>query len=226
MEDKNHKIKLKENIKISDLMAWEIEIDAIIFRDEFNYYLEKFKKDKSEKILVLDKMFSDKILVFVFIILQIYVEYFLHQNMRRIISLEFKNIDELKYKKWIKNEYRHISDKKTNKGKLFIFLEYFLLDSNPEAITIKEEIESVFNEITQIRNLLVHGHKISLGGNVDGSYEVSKTRGYLDGVVLMEIIENVNNLGKNWNKLLDLILDKCKTLERVDDFKFNSLNYE
>lgn len=207
-----HKITLKEEIKMNDSVVWELEVDAIIFRDEFNYYLEKFKKDKSEKTLV-----------FIFIILQIYVEYFLHQNMRRVISLEFKHSDKSKYKEWIKakNEKLNISKKLSH------FIQYFLLENNNKVIAIKKEIETIFKEITDIRNLLVHGHKISLAGNVDSSYiEVSRTRGYLDKDVLIKVIANINQLGKNWNDLLDLILNECKALKRIDDFKFSNLDYK
>lgn len=215
----NHKITLEETINIHEEIAWELEMDAVIFRDEFNYYLEKFKKDKS------GKMISDKILVFVFIMLQIYVEYFLHQNMRRVIKLEFENTksNELKYKEWIelKNEKLSISKKIPR------FIQCFSLESDDKVIAIKKEIEIIFKEITDIRNLLVHGHKIYLAGNADSSHiEVSETRGYLDETVLIEIIEDVNNLGKNWNKLLDIVFDKCKALKKIDDFKFNNLDYK
>lgn len=207
-----HKIILKEKIKIKDSMAWELEVDAIIFRDEFNYYLEKFKKDGSEKTLV-----------FVFIMLQIYVEYFLHQNMRRVISLEFKHNDKSKYEEWTKEESERF---KVNK-KLSHFIQYFSLENNNEIIVVKEEIEIIFKEITDIRNLLVHGHKISLAGNTDSSdIEVSETRGYLDKDILIEVIANINQLGKNWNNLLDLILSECKALRKIDDFKFSNLDYK
>ena len=218
-----HKITLEETINIREEIAWELEMDAVIFRDEFNYYLEKFKKDKSEKIFESEKMISDKILVFVFIVLQIYVEYFLHQNMRRVVKLEFEHSERLKYEKWIKNEKLNI------KRKLSYFVKYFLLEKENEAILAKEEIEKIFKEITEIRNLLVHGHKISLAGNADSSHiEVSEARGYLDETVLIEIIEDVNNLGKNWNKLLDLVSSNCKALniKRIDDFKFDNLDYK
>ncbi|MCK4592840.1 hypothetical protein KAT63_05410 [Candidatus Parcubacteria bacterium] len=219
----DHKITLKENINIREEIAWELEMDAVIFRDEFNYYLEKFKKNKSEKILESDKIISDKILVFVFIMLQIYVEYFLHQNMRRVVKFEFEHSNKSKYEEWIKNEKLNI------KRKLSYFVKYFLLEKESEAILAKEEIEKIFKEITEIRNLLVHGHKISLAGNADGSYiEVSEARGYLDEDVLIEIIKNINNLGKNWNKLLDLVSSNCKSLniKIIGDFKFDNLDYK
>ena len=165
--------------------------------------------------------------------LQIYVEYFLHQNMRRVVRFEFEHSNKLKYKEWAGNEYKYISDKRTkkgvNKGKVSLFLKCFLLDNSSEAITIKEEIELVFNEITKIRNLLVHGHKISLTGNSNSSdMKKSKTKEYLNEDVLIEIIKNINNLGKNWNKLLDLASSNCKALntKRIGDFKFDSLDYK
>ena len=212
----DHKITLEETINIREEIAWELETDAVIFRNEFNYYLEKFKKDKSEHILI-----------FVFIMLQIYVEYFLHQNMRRVVKLEFENTKskELKYKKWIelKNEKLSIGKKISH------FIQCFSLESDDEVIDIIKEIEIIFKEITDIRNLLVHGHKIYLAGNADSSYiEVSEAKGYLDEDVLIEIIKNINNLGKNWNKLLDLASSNCKALntKRIGDFKFDSLDYK
>ena len=217
----DHKIAIGDKIKVNESIAWELEIDAIVFRDEFDYYLKKFETSKS------GGMVFDKMLVFVFMMLQIYIEYFLHQNMRRIISLEFKETDKNKYNNWIKNERRYIPDKKSDKGKLFLFLEYYSLDSDPKATKAKEEIEAVFNELAKIRNELVHGHKMSISGNADSSLiEVSETMGYLAKDVLVKIIERVNNLGENWNKLLDIVFDKCKALKKIDDFKFDSLDYK
>ena len=218
----DHKTTLKETINIREEITWELETDAVIFRNEFNYYLEKFKKDKSEHILI-----------FVFIMLQIYVEYFLHQNMRRVIRFEFEHNNKSKYEEWIKNEFQYIPDKKIKggikKGKISIFIEYFLLNSNHEATMTKEQIESVFNEITKIRNLFVHGHKISLSGNADSSHvEISKAKGYLTENMLKLIIKNVNLLGKNWDRLLDLALSNCKSLniKVIGDFKFDNLDYK
>ncbi|MEA2088744.1 MAG: hypothetical protein U9O55_02815 [Patescibacteria group bacterium] len=204
----DHKIILKENINICEETAWELETDAIIFRNEFNYYLKKFERDKSEHTLIL-----------IFIMLQIYIEYFLHQNMRHVIRLEFKRNNRSKYEEWIKNEKLNI------KRKLFYFVKYFLLEKKNEAILAKKEIEKIFKEITDIRNLLVHGHKISLAGSADSNHiEISKTKGYLTENILKLIIGKVNLLGKNWNKLLNLVLSNCKALKRIDDFKFDNLD--
>lgn len=208
----DHKITLKEVVNIRKEIAWELETDAVVFRNEFNYYLEKFKKDKSEHTLI-----------FVFIMLQIYVEYFLHQNMRRVVKFEFEHSDKSKYEEWIKNEELNI------KRKLSYFVKYFLLERENKASFAKEEIEKIFKEITDIRNLLVHGHKISLAGNADSSHiEISKAKGYLTKNILKLIIEKVNQLGKNWNGLLYLALNNCKSLsvKRIDDFKFNKLDYK
>lgn len=38
----DHKTTLKETINIREEITWELETDSVIFRDEFNYYLEKF----------------------------------------------------------------------------------------------------------------------------------------------------------------------------------------
>ena len=210
----NHKVTTEEIINIREEIAYELETDAIVFRNEFNYYLEKFKKDKSEHALI-----------FVFIILQIYVEYFLHQNMRRVVRFEFEHSNKLKYEKWIdiKNEKLNINKK------LSCFIQYFSLKNNDEVIVAKKKIREIFKEITGIRNLLVHGHKISLSRNADSSHiEISKIKGYLTENMLKFIIEDVNLLGKNWNKLLDLVCSNCKSLniKRIDDFKFDSLDYK
>ncbi|MDA2921787.1 hypothetical protein MYX07_00795 [Patescibacteria group bacterium AH-259-L07] len=208
-----HKFILKDELKIDDSIVWELEIDAIIFRNEFDRYLMQFRKDKSEKTLV-----------FVFIMLQIYLECFLHQNMRHIIGLEFKHRDELKYKKWIKNERLNIDDRKTEQGKLSLFIEYFSLENDPEVIVAKQVIERIFKKMTKIRNLLVHGHKISLAGNVDSSHiEVSEAGGYLNEDMLKEIFKDINQLGESWNKLLVSVLDKCRSLKKISDFKFDNL---
>ncbi|MCK5642327.1 MAG: hypothetical protein KAJ19_16085, partial [Gammaproteobacteria bacterium] len=58
--------------------------------------------------------------------------------------------------------------------------------------------------------------------------EISKAKGYLTENMLKLIIKNVNLLGKNWDRLLDLALSNCKSLniKVIGDFKFDNLDYK
>ena len=88
-------INLHDSIGVSDHIKAETEIDAIIYRQEFERHWEEYLKSKSESELIL-----------AFIFLQIYIEYFLHQNMRKIIELEFKPPRDAAHITWLSGEKR------------------------------------------------------------------------------------------------------------------------
>lgn len=206
---------LKENMNVSESVAWELTTDAVIFRAQFEKYRNQYVAQSIEE---------DHSIIFAFIFLQVYVEYFLHQNMRRVVTLEFRNTDQKKYQKWMDNERNFIEDKISRSGKLSMFVQFFFHNSLQKISTLKKSIENNFKEITDIRDLLVHGHDISISGNIDSSkIEVSHTRALLTPEELEETTGKANKLGECWNKLLEEIFDQSQSLGQVDDFKFEQL---
>lgn len=206
-----HKITVTETVKLKDNFTWELEVDAVVFRNEFEKYLHNSQTDNHA-------------IIFAFIFLQIYIEYCLHQNMRRIIRLEFKNTDSQKYQDWIEHEGDFIEDKASVRpGKLSHFIKCFFDANNNVVLNLKSKIEKIFKDVTSIRNRLVHGHKISVSGNSMGNRNISKTKALLTQGSLLNVIKNVNELGGIWNELLDSILSRCKALRSVNDFRFKNL---
>lgn len=200
-------------------VAWKIEKGEDIFRNEFEYYLEKYKNDKKIENLI-----------FVFITLQIYIENFLHYKMRTFIKLEF-NYNAEKIKNWEKEcEFKYINDKtnnkteKVNKGKLSWLISHVSLQNNEKVIQNKKVIEEKFEKITEIRNALIHGHEISTSGTSLNDNRInSETKEYLCDEKLEKIIKEINILGKNWNELMDIFLENAKALERGDMLYFNDI---
>lgn len=180
----------------------ETEIVAIIYRNEFEKYYHNFKENKSETDLI-----------FCFILLQIYIECLLHQNMRKVIELEFMPPRNSIYINWIKKERRFIPQKIDDFPTLFF---------SPVPANIQEMIKFIkndFNEISTIRNLFAHGHQITSTYYTTGK-NLSKARKLLTKSQLEISIKNINQIGITWNKLLDEIIIKCKSLNTISDFKF------
>lgn len=202
----------KESVVAKDSFVWKLEVDAIIFRNELAHYMKRYLNDGSEKTLI-----------FVFIMLQIYLESFLHQNMRRITTHEFKNSKEDKYKKWInpKFEKRYIEEK------LPIFLKNFSLGEDDNTRRLTEEILNSFGKISKIRNLLIHGHEVSISGNADSSnIEISEARGLLSKHTFKEVVDGVNLLGERWNKILEQVQSQCVALNSTEDYKFKEISID
>ncbi len=197
---------MSEEIKILDTCQTELELDAIIFRIEFIKRFQNYQENQSEENVI-----------FCFIFLQIYLECFLHQNMRTIVALEFLGDREAITKTWNKRERRYVPEKLDN------FLCLFSLSSSQSATNNTEIIKDGLQTITKIRNTLLHGHKIATWTNSRGEQGISDARLMLtpDNVDLVRDV--VNNTGKAWNNLLDEVFGSCKALRKINDFKFQSV---
>lgn len=201
-----HSFLIHESIGVSDFFEVKTEIDAIIYRQEFEKYRKVYQDTKSEHDLI-----------FCFIFLQIYVECFLHQNMRKIIELEFKPPRENVLTVWEKAEQRKISEKLDN------FITHFFLSIHPEVQVLGALIKDNFKRISYIRNQFAHGHKLSSWSDSDGKKGNTKARSLLTESQLTQSVNEVNELGSAWNDLLNKILPQCKALRGVDDFKFSKM---
>lgn len=202
----HHSINLNESIKASDSFKIETEIDAIIYRQEFELHRKNYLKSKNESELI-----------FTFIFLQIYVECFLHQNMRRIIQLEFKPPRDAIYMEWLACEARFIPAKIDN----FVILFWNPIPEDPQKLL--ESIKDNFKKTSYIRNQFVHGHKVSAWSDSEGSSGFSPAKLLLTDEQLAMSVTKVNELGVAWNHLLDKTLLQCKALREVESFKFISL---
>jgi len=118
-----HSININANIKISEYYKAETEVDADIYRQEFaHHYIEYLKTNNNSE------------LIFTFILLQIYVECFLHQNMRRIVCFEFKPPRNKVCTTWTKNERKSVEIKINS----FIYLFF-----NPVPVNIKQLVDVI-----------------------------------------------------------------------------------
>lgn len=91
----DYAINLEETLSIKDSWGYETEVDAVIYRNQFDKYYQAYSKSGLQE----DLMFS-------FIFLQIYIECFLHGCMRKIVEMEFKPPRINVYKDWTGGEKR------------------------------------------------------------------------------------------------------------------------
>ncbi|MBU1164632.1 hypothetical protein KKA15_03655 [Patescibacteria group bacterium] len=201
-----HFVKLKATIRISEYFKAETEVDAVIYRREFERYYKEYLKTKD----------STK-LIFTFILLQIYVECFLHQNMRRIICMEFKPPSDGICTTWLEGEKKSVKDKINN----FVSLFPGLVPTDTQQLV--DIIEDGFKNLSDIRNLFVHGHKVAEWSDSKKAKESSPAKQFLTATQIKKIIAEINALGGAWDKLLDYILPQCKALTRIDNFKFTKI---
>jgi hypothetical protein len=199
----DYSINLHETVKVSDFVKAETEIDAIIYRQEFEKYRQAYLKDK-----------SDHDLIFCFIFLQVYIECFLHQNMRRVTEMEFKPPRDHILTAWLNGERRKVPQKIDD------FTANFFSPIPADVQHLTDLIKDRFGNISSIRNLFAHGHKVASWSDSDGNSGISPARSLLTESQLNQSIDEVNELGSAWSDLLDKILLQCKALRRVDDFKF------
>lgn len=205
MSDMDYALNLSEHIGISDFSRVELELDSIIHRNEFEKFRSEYLRSNAEKDLI-----------FTFIVLQIYVECFLHQNMRRIVDLEFLPPRQSVRDEWMSGENRDARKKIDHLVKL--------LDMDPSATApLVNGIKNKFTNITDIRNLLAHGHKISSWSDSSGVSGITEARSLLTRDQLTQTEKEINELGSQWNELLDQIQSECKALRRICDFKFQNI---
>jgi hypothetical protein len=193
----DHALHLSEHVGVSEYHCATREVDAVIYRNEFL----KFRQSE---------------LIFSFIVLQIYIECFLHQNMRRIVELEFKPPRKVIFDEWITKERRYVPQK----------LEHFinLFDLPPsESLYLVEGIKDRFKNISDIRNLLAHGHEISEWSDSEERASKTEALAILTKSQFAQTEKEINELGLMWNELLDHVQPRCKALNRMDDFKFKKI---
>jgi len=202
----DHSIEVHDSINVSDHVKVETEIDAVIYRQEFESHLSIYMETQSESELI-----------FTFIYLQIYIECFLHQNMRRIVNMVFKPPRENISSEWMKKESRKVRDKIDAFGTIF---------HDPMSGQIQGLVDTIknnFSRVSYIRNQFAHGHKVSAWSDSDGKSGKTSARELLTNERLAKAISEVNELGFAWNTLLDNILPQCKSLRTVEDFKYTEI---
>ncbi len=202
----DYSIDLHETIKVSEYIKAESEIDAVIYRQEFEHHRAEYLKSKAESELI-----------FTFIFLQIYTECFLHQNMRRVVMLEFKPPRDSTYTTWLASEKRYVPEKMDN------FIILFFSPAPAPIQQMADIIKDRLGKISSIRNQFAHGHKASAWSDSEGNSGSTPAKLLLTETQLTQSVTEINELGNAWNDLLDSIMPQCKALKRIDDFKFRSI---
>ena len=198
-------INVHDEVSVSGSLRLELEINAIIYRSEFEKYRQAYLVSKTENDLI-----------FCFIFLQIYVECFLHQNMRQIIGLEFKPPRDYVCVRWNESqaERRHIPQKIKN------FPTLFFAPIPIEILNLIDLIVSFFEKITYPRNKFAHGHKVASWFDSENGRGDTTARLLLTEERLKQALSEANELGVAWNDLLGKILPQCKAQRQLDDFNF------
>lgn len=205
MRDMGYELSLSEHIGVSDFNRIELELDSIIHRNQFEKFRNEYLRGNEEKDLI-----------FTFIILQIYMECFLHQNMRKIVELEFLLPRQTIRKEWALGEGRDV------RKKIDCFVELFNVAPSVSSHLVSG-VKDRFTSLTDIRNLLAHGHKIARWSDSSGASGSSKAHSLLTSDQLKQTEKEINEMGLLWNELLDKIQPQCKALRRIDDFKFQNI---
>ena len=201
----DHVLNFSEHVGVSEYHRITKEIDAVTYRNEFLKFRTGYLESHGQTELI-----------FSFIVLQIYIECFLHQNMRRIVGLEFKPPRQVILNEWIKQERRYVPQK----------LEHFINLFEPppsESLHLVEGIKDRFKNISDIRNLLAHGHEISEWSDSEERTGKTEALAILTKSQFAQTEKEINELGLMWNELLDHVAPRCKALNRVDDFKFKKI---
>jgi len=201
----DYALNLSEHIGISDFNHVELELDSIIHRNQFEKFRSEYLRSNEEKDLI-----------FTFIVLQIYTECFLHQNMRKIVEMEFLPPRQTIREEWTLGEGRDAREK------IDCFVKLFRIAPSASLRPVSV-IKGRFTSLTDMRNLLAHGHKISTWSDSSGNSGTTKARSLLTRDQLTQTEKEINELGLMWNKLLDRIQPECKALRRIDDFKFKNI---
>jgi hypothetical protein len=183
-----------------------IEKSEVIFLNEFKKYYQNFKEKKEENDIIFSYLF-----------LQIYIECFLHYKMRRVVEMEFKPPRDSIKNNWFheKNEKSNIKDKIENFSKLFF--------SNNEAINEVAKIKDNFKKITNIRNKIAHGYSIGSYSDFNGKNSVSDVKSFLNIKELESQLSNANELGDNWNLLLEKVFNVCASIKDKNLCKFKEI---
>ncbi len=203
----DYAINLQETLSIQDHWRAETMVDAIIYRNQFDKYHQAYLQTGSQEDLI-----------FSFIFLQIYIECFLHDWMRQIVRMEFKPPRDNVMTEWMRGEGRMVWKKIDN------FIELFF-GAQPTAVhEIGEQIKAHLKNITDIRNLLIHGHSIAEWSDSDGNTGISEAKSFLTAEKLDSTVSEANELGKLWNQVLDEIMPRLQALKRVSDFYYKEIN--
>jgi hypothetical protein len=211
----DNSIHLHEDIGVEEYIKAEIGIDAIIYRQEFERHRSEYQRLKAED----DNSKTEAELIFAFIFLQIYIECFLHQNMRRIIKAEFEHSNKVLYEAWLAGEKRYVP------AKLDVFVNIFFNPNPPHIIiSLVNIIKDNFGKISHIRNLFAHGHKISSWSDSEGNHGATSAKLLLSESQLNQSLKDMNELGVAWNDLLEGVRPQCKAINKeskfINDLKF------
>ena len=198
-------LNVSEGVTITEHIEIELETDAVIYRNEFERHHAEYLNTKTKDELILS-----------FVFLQIYVECFLHQNMRRVIEREFKHTGKIILDDWFCSE----AQLKYVPQKLDKFVKVFFPKPKETDRLLINAIKSKFHDINEIRNFLIHGYKIASWSDSGGNSGQSNINFFLSEVQLSKSINEMNELGNAWNNLLDNIFPECKCSTSFDDFKF------
>lgn len=196
-------VNIDEGVRISEYNKVTTELDAIIYRNEFDKYRTAYLSDKTEQGLI-----------FCFVFLQIYIECFLHQNMRRVVEMEFKPPREDVCNTWLSRERRGIEDK------VDAFVANFFAPPPDDVLRITKIVKDGFKQISDVRNLFVHGHKVARWSDSEGNSGITSARALLVKDYLDQMIHTANDIGIAWNELLDKTMPQYKALRQIDHFKF------
>lgn len=194
-------MNIEETISISEEFRILVEKDAIIYRNEFEEFRKQYQKSGKEEKLI-----------FAFLFLQIYMECFLHQRMRKIMEMEFDFKRPDLFQVWDKRESSmHINEK------IGFFISFFI--AGDKAVNFREKISKLFSSIGKPRNKFAHGHALTKMISKEG-VKHSSALSILNLETLNSTISYANQLGETWNELLDEISKECKVLKGLGSFKF------
>lgn len=151
-----------------------------LFRKEFENYKRRYLKDSADADVVL-----------AYILLQLFIENHFHYYLRFIIGGGFGSAKNVVG--WNEKKY---PDKKLDCFETFLTNHSFIFTSD-----LFKKIKINYKEITDIRNLLAHGHRITT--THEGSTKInSKAKDFLNRQEFSRICLLANEIADAWNVLL------------------------
>jgi hypothetical protein len=174
------KMELKDEFNVSDSVKITSLLDPVAFRREFEKYKDSFLKMEGTVDLIM-----------AYLILQFYIENHFHYYLRFIIGDGFSSPKEITG--WNEKKY---PNEKIDCLQNFLVQHGFSFNHD-----LFSTIQAGYRAVTDIRNLLAHGHQVST--TLENSTKTeSKAKSFLNRQEFGRVCGLVIEMAQAWNELL------------------------
>jgi hypothetical protein len=180
MNKKDLSINVSDSIAVTEAISYTSHLSPGIYREEFERYRSLIQDGDGGKAYALS-----------YILLQIYVENHIHYFLRFLIGDGFSHAPVSCWK---------VKDYVDKKLQCFrSVLDQHGIQYTP---TLFDAIDTNFRYLSDIRNLLAHGHPVTAMYD-GGAVSISEAKAYLEPKRFMDTLNKANLVVDAWNTLID-----------------------